>query len=43
METSVEIRRSKLLLKLFAVVIFYLSLCVDRNAVSGNSSSYYFQ
>jgi len=35
METSVEIRRSKLLLKLFAFVIFYMSLCVDRNVVYG--------
>ena len=37
MESSVEIRRSKLLLKLCAVVVFYLSVCVERNVVLGKT------
>lgn len=35
METSVEIRRSKLLPKLFALVFLYVTLCVGSNVVYG--------
>jgi len=37
MESSVEIRRAKLLLKLFAIIIFCMTLCIDRHFVHGNS------
>ena len=35
MESSVEIRRTKLPLQLFALVLVYMSLCVGRNVVEG--------
>ena len=35
MESSVEIHRSKLLLKLFTLIVVYMSLCVSHNVVYG--------